>query len=777
MTVAFSTIARWISTVAATAGVLTLAGCGLAADDLASSTPNVIAGRNIKGHVHGGVYPIQGANIDLMETQTGPSSVTGGFSGTSTYGSTAKSLMTATSDQNGDFTFPDSGWTCVPNEFLYIVVTSGTTTNLAAGNLNNNVVQVGVVGPCSELANTTTGAVNSAEVDDVNVFVSELSTVAAAYALGNFMTVIDPADGTGDQVVNIGAPLNNSTAATCNSGVNMTCTAAGLAHAFANASNLVYSLDITGTFPNGEARSSNPNSKVSAVPAALINTIGNILQQCVDSSGVAAGTTAGGTPIFTASSSCTSLLAAATPPNGPAPADTLEVAMDMAKYPTNNIAGLFGQTAPNVPFSPYLNAAPTSFTVSIFYGATASGSFVPYPVDLALDYSDAVYVLYGASAQGTPGPTNLTGTNNTASAVFALNPDGSQLYSGVSNTNLLYPTQIAISSGGRVYVTNNDPVTASAAGLYATAGSGNGRLSQLLNMSNLSGIALDRRNDVWLSSTSSTGSSIYEFPATVSPLLPGSLTYSQAADAPVVGLAIDSNQNVWGVTAGSSSLNSAAMLLPNLGSLFLPGYGLAGLNGISQPLYTDNGFGLALTNAGTAYFPLNDQLNSGTFNTAISTLGNPTLTTSKPISAANVAATPHRSEVDGAGNVFWTDNEYSGLLYMYTPSGSGNSGSLVSLLPCFPFATTGGLQCITTNNSKSVYTPTNLRALAIDSAGDIWYAADADYGTVIETLGLAAPTWPQLSYGYPGCKPGLTVGTASSKIAAPPVALSAAVCP
>ena len=784
MPIALSKSALRCCAAASLAGALALTGCGVTGTDLATDLSGAaVAGRNIKGNVHGGVYPIQGATITLMQTQTGAVTISGTATN-STYGSAAKSLLTATSDKNGNFGFADSGWTCAPNEFLYIVVTSGTTTNLTAGLKNNNVVQVGVVGPCSELANTNTGVVDSAEVDDVNVFVSELSTVAAAYALGNFMTVVDTADGKGDQVVNIGAPANNSTTAGCTSGSTMKCTAAGLSHAFSNAANVVYSLDTTGAFPTGQARGSNPSSSVSAVPAAIINTIGDILQQCVDSNGVSTSTAS----VFTASSNCSGLFSAATPPNGTAPTNTLQVAMDMAKYPTNNISGLFNQLPTNPPFTPVLDQAPTSSSVSIFYGATANGSFVPYPVDLALDASDAVYVLYGQSAQGTPGSTSTTGTNNTSSGVFALNANGSQLFAGVPNTSLLYPAQIAISSAGRVYVTDNDPVTTANAGLYATPNDGTGKLTQLLTQPNVFGIALDRRNDIWLSLASATGPSIYEYPATLAVTTSGTTTTpatlasattnSKAFLASMAGLAVDYNQNIWGVTSGSSTANASAVVVPNAGTLNAPTYGTAGSNGVVKALATDNGFSVAFNSTSTAYLPLNTQLNSATYSaSAITALGNPTLSTTKPVSATNAAVTPDRSEVDGAGNVFWTDNEYSGLLYMYTPLSNGNAGSLISLLPCFPYPTSGGLQCITTINSSSNYTPTNLRGMAIDSAGDVWYAADAFYGTVIETLGLASPTWPQLSYGYPGCKPGVTIATTATAGKTPPTPITTPVCP
>ena len=730
--------------------MLLLTGCGVALED--TDVITTIPGRTIHGNVHGGVYPIRNATVKLMQTQTGPytgkAAIGTAYTGTSTYGSAATMLLQTNSDQNGYFTFPDTGWTCTSNEFAYIVVTSGTTSNLATTNDNNNVVQVGVIGPCSELATQT-------DIDDVEVFVSELSTVAAAYSLGNFMSIVDPNDGTGDQIVNIGAPLNNSITGACTgAGSNQVCTAAGLAHAFANAADIVSSVSTNGVLPTGQANNANPHSNVSAVPAAMINTIGNILQQCVDSIG---GTGTGATT----SSQCTSLFSAATPPGGVAPTNTLQVALNMAKYPTNNISALFQLEAPAVPFTPTLDQAPTSFTVSIFYGATASGSYVPYPVDLALDASDSIYVLYGSAA----------GASNTYGGVFALYASGAQLFYGAHNTSILYPSQIALASGGRVYVTNDDPVTPANGGLYATnTSNNNGTLTLQASLNYASGVAVDQTNNVWVSNASNSGASVVEFlKATINASTGAAIPdYSSGAlTVPVQGLAIDAGQDIWGVSPGAApvtstnssgvvtttkaSVSSITAVIPNTGTAKTPAYAVTGTVPIKGTLSGYNGFSVAISSSSTAFVPLYDQLNSAVSSgSAVTTTGNPSMTTS---SASNVATTPHRSEVDGAGNVFWTDNEYTGLLWRYTPGTGTSSGSLISLLPCFPFPTSNGLQCITTNNSSSAYTPSNLRALAIDSAGDVWYAADAGYGAVIETLGLAAPTWPELSYGYPGCMP------------------------
>ncbi len=697
-------------------GVLGLTGCGVSGDELSASAAAVVPAGTITGHVHGGVFPIRNATITLMQTVT---------SSTSGYGSAALSLATASSDQNGYFTFSDTV-KCAANEFAYIVVTSGNTTNLGTSTNNNSVVQVGVIGACSLFSSTT------AE-DNINVFVSELSTVAAGYALGNFMTVTDANDYSGKQVVNIGAPANNSTKAACTgTGTAMTCTAAGLAHGFKNAFTLVDSVRTNGTFPTGMANSYNSLAS-SSIPAPLINTIGNILQQCVDSV-----TTATPSP----SAACSSLFAAAKPPSGTAPVDTLQVVLDMAKYPTNNVGTLFGQTAPTVPFTPYLSSAPTSFALSIFYGVTVNGSSIPYPVDIALDLSDNAYVLYGQGAPGT--------TANTSTAVNEWNASGQLTLAGTQNTTYLYPNQLAIDASSNVYVSNNDPTATNDVVLRLSGG----KLYPVATLTGASGLAVDNSNNVFASSVNTATASMTEYTSAamataLTTSIAGSGTVFTAATAlsassalgATAGLAIDSSGNIWG--AGLSGTTAAAFLWPLTTSKTTP---YAASTGLSTPFTQTSPFSVAINGGNTAYFPLDGALSSATYASS-------TLTTNSSVAAAASAAVPHRSQADGAGNVFWTDLENTGQLYMYSP---GATTPVIGLVPCFVYPVGSTYNCITTTNqtsSNSVYTPANFRALAIDSAGNIWYAADAGYGAIVETLGLAAPTWPLLAYEHPGVKP------------------------
>ena len=710
---------------------LSLAGCGISTSP--SGLPPVDAvSRAIQGRVHGGAYPIQNATVRLMETQSNG------------YGGAAKALLPpVTTDANGYFTFPNTSFTCDTGQFAYLTVSSGTTANLGSATLNNNVIQLSVIGSCATL---------TADFSAINVFLTEVSTVATAAALGNFISIDNTHAGSGQQIVNISAPAaNNAAAPGCSGGSSMSCTAAGLAHGFTNAYNLVDSVAFDGSFPTGQARSVVPTNTASYIPAQLLNTLGNILQNCVDSVG---GGIAGD------SSYCGTLFALATPPalGASAPTNTLQVALNMAKYPTNNLNSLYALQSRTPYFTPTLSTTPTSLSISIFYGAEANGGYVPFPIDLALDAADNVYILYGQT--GNSSLTSGTGTANTYGAVVGLAAGGTQLFYGPQNTALLYPTQIAVNSNGRVFVTNNDTHTLLNGGLYATApattpGSTTGALSQIATLSNPSGIAIDRNNDVWLSAASSTGNSIQQYSYSAlqnatSTVLATVAFATNSLGIPVTSIALDAGQNVWGVSGGTG--NSYAVVMPNTGTVLAPIYSLLGSGVAKQSLGNYGGASLTFNASSFAYFPTHEQLDGASFaSSALTANGNGTLTVAS-------SGAPQRAETDGAGNVFWADSETSGLLYQYTPGASAGftNGTLSTMLPCYPFPSGSGSACVTITNSSPVFTPTNLRSLAIDSGGDIWYLAAAGVGTVVETLGLAAPTWPQVAYGHPGCTPGLT---------------------
>ncbi len=683
-------------------GSLALTGCGVNAGEAAPLAPIPIGNGTVQIHgaVHGGAFPIQFATVRLMETQTNG------------YGGAAKQLAVTQSDKLGNFNFSNN-LTCDPGQYVYMTVSSGQTVS---GKVNNNVVQAGVIGSCS---------VDLVNPQNVNVWLSELSTVAAAYALGNFIT-ISPNDASGAQIVNISAPAaNNASSPGCTyPNGTMTCTASGLANGFANAFNLVDSVRYDGSFPTGQANSSFLSSAntQAVVPQALINTLGNILQSCVDSAG------GSGSP-------CVALFQGATPPAGTAPQNTMQTALNMARYPTNNVDTLFKLQAPSVPFTPTLSTdkiggatGPVmSFALSIFYGGTGltGDAGMPYPIDVALDAKDNAYVLYGKDAASTA-----------YGAVDGFAPNGFGLFAGAHQTALPNPAGLALDSVGNAWVTN-DTATGGIAE-FSTTGKTAGTITQTVAVPNgfPAGIALETGNTLWVSrDAADLNASLVRLPSNTS-YQPSLLIFSPLLRASVKRIAVDANQNVWGVTSSTTS-NAVAFGFP---------YGANGFFAFleSTNLSAPGGFGVAVTGGFEAYFPLNGQLDSASGNT----VGSITANSAGAATVASGAAIPAGTAVDGAGNIFWTDFESGGGVFMVAPTtGTGAvtantlpGGKIVSFQPCF----------IVSGQCHATGTGTNLRGMAIDSSGAMWYVADNPDYAVVQTLGLAAPAWPLLSYAHAG---------------------------
>ncbi|MGI4828193.1 MAG: beta strand repeat-containing protein, partial [Janthinobacterium lividum] len=746
--------------IAAFFSVLALAGCGV--ETIESGTTVLNPGNlTISGHVHGGAYPIQAATINLMETQVtaaGTVAATGATVPASTYGtavgtagSTAKLLTSTKSDKYGYFNFTNYAG-CDSGQYVYAVVTGGQTIT---GMTNNNVIQVGVIGLCdTALANP----------GKVNIFVSELSTVAAAYALNDFIG-ISPNDASGNQVVNINAPIKNAGTGACkgtgNSGKSaMTCTAAGLANGFNNAINLVDSVRFDGSFPTGQANSTfvlTTNTQA-VVPQALINNLGNILQSCVDSAGVA-----------NSSPSCNSLFTAATPPSytgASTPQNTLQVALNMAMYPTNNVDALFLLKPANPFFTPDLvtdtwsgTSCPAgasgvagsatycanyiNYSLSVFYTGTgiknAAGNTeaIGNAVDIALDAADNAYVL-------------ITGTTGTAyGALDGFAPNGTGLFLGTHQTSLAAASGIALDNLSNAWVTN-DAASGNAYGL-STATANGGSILQTLAITGgyPAGVTVDLSNNVWVSRDSAdSGQSLFRFvPATSN----GTTTYSATSfnttpkiGASVTRLQMDYAQNLFTVTNTTGTPgNATASGVATIEGLPFGTNGAAATL-ISVPLGATGGGALAVGMAtspnggGQAYLPLMNEVDSASGTT--NSLASGTAGTATGITASTI---PNGAAIDSAGTLYWSSNSSAGQVFALTQAtGNGASsstsltgGHMISLAPCFVVAQ----KCHTQPSGNY------LRGMAIDSSGAMWYVSNATDYKVVQTLGLAAPNWPLLA--------------------------------
>lgn len=715
------------------AGSLMLTGCGLGAISGANSAaaPLTLTGAHIHGKVHGGVYPIQGANIELWQSTTGTwststASYTPSFYGTSTNTGFIASTTSATQGDSsglapGYFDFGSQSLTCTPGNFLYLTTTGGGTLT---SKTNSSVVQVAVIGQCPATAKQT------AYFNNVNVYLSETSTVAAAYALGNFLS-IDTDPTTNLQRVNISSSSSNTATGACTVTNNtMTCTAAGLAHGLTNAINLVNFVTYDGSFPSGAARSAPSTNAAASVPQAMINTIGNILQSCVDS---------GPSTTSSPSSTCSTLFSdMPTNAAGTAPTNTLQATLNLARYPTNSgsakfSATLFALQTANSPFTPMMSQAPTAYSLEIFYPAAAVGDTTfTSPVDVALDAADNVYVAY------------MQGTTN--GAVAELTAGGTKIFAGSTPANtasLTNPGTLAVDPSGYVWVTDDSALstTTSAGNAFGfntslTSVKTIGSYYNMYTMPNgkASGIAFDASGNAFLT-RDSTDRNINDYFYSS-----GNYAFTQKGTltgANLLRAQVDSYGTFKAV--GNKTFLTFAPLPCNQ----------TGYVDSSVTLDTTGGFGLAVDNRSGNYntfLPLNKELATANV-TAKGTARCFTATTTINDYAGSATndSIPNAAAFDGSGNLFWSGTK--GRLYTYlgaegyetTTNGTLN-GTPTYFYPCY---LGGALSC--------TYV-TGLAGMAADSSGALWYGATDSSGNayLVQHLGMAQPSWPLLAYAQSG---------------------------
>jgi hypothetical protein len=207
---------------------------------------------------------------------------------------------------------------------VYLLATGGNP-GLALGTNNTAITLIAALGSCSSLSSTTV------------INLNEVTTVAAVAALSPYMT-----------------SLTCTTAPTCiGSG---TPDASGLAAAFTLASE--FANTATGTSPGASVPAGD------TVPSTLINTLADIVSSCVNTTGGIAGD----------GSNCGTLFTDATPSGGAAPTDVTTALLDILNNPTSNLTSLFGLMPSTPPFTPVLNAAPSTWAV-ILAGSQVSGQF------------------------------------------------------------------------------------------------------------------------------------------------------------------------------------------------------------------------------------------------------------------------------------------------------------------------------------------------------------------------------------------------------------------
>jgi len=288
--------------------LISCAGCGDQQFKPASTSP--VSG--LSGTVHGGQQPITGATIQLYAT----GALGDGSSSTPLLSAVVKTDSTGSFDLSGLYTCPSAATN------VYMTATGGNP-GLQAGVTNPNIAALVALGPCGNLTASS------------YIEISELSTVAAVYALAPFMQSYSA----------VGSGALDSQL---------------LASAFVTAGELVN--PATGAIPGVGV----PVGQ--AVPVLKIAALANILSTCINSAGGRAGD----------GSACGSLFTLATPPGGAPPTDTMAALLNIANNPTNQVVPLYYLSPPIAPFQPTMTSAPANWTLSMT-SPTPVPAFSPAP--------------------------------------------------------------------------------------------------------------------------------------------------------------------------------------------------------------------------------------------------------------------------------------------------------------------------------------------------------------------------------------------------------------
>jgi len=373
-------------------------------------------------------------------------------------------LPVASVNPNGSTTLQNTQFSVVASDTLVGGATSGSAAFggvqlvYPTGAFNPAIVNLAVLGNCPSSAPYTFGTGSSDAISFV--YMNEVSTAAAAFALAPFAETSTITTTTGVQLVtrtatdaqHIGIPASDALALT------------GIENAANNAGQLY---DITGATNNssntdGEAhvaRSSVPNSVTGGaygtVPEALINTLGNILASCVDSNNTAGLGVSGGTY----SSQCSTLFTTATAngtTTGTNPTDIATAAINIAHYPAgvgnaNFVSNLYNLPGPIAPFAPVLTSQPNDFVIGInitdgsgFLGSSAK------PNGIAIDANGNAFVPTAGCVNGCTIQIPPTQISN-----------GSAYTSGGG--------AVAVAPNGNIYVVNASQAAAGGAGAPAGA--------------------------------------------------------------------------------------------------------------------------------------------------------------------------------------------------------------------------------------------------------------------------------------------------------------------
>jgi hypothetical protein len=731
---------RYIALALAAVGTLAMAGCGVQPGG--SLMPSSPAASVQLGKMHGGESPVVGATVTLYESGVGTASG-GVYTGTATVMGTA----TNTTDVNGNFSFALGSLTgrCVTGDLLYLVGSGG---NAGAGT-NADIVLMAPIGIASDTncdLYTTQSTGTTTSLASTSTTINEVTTVASAYAFSSFMTV-------SGSTVNIMATSTNSNLLASGTATNAVTsghvqTASGLQHAFYNALNLA-------NMGNGTANTAPPSNSSAIAPAAVVNTLANILQLCVNSA---------------AGANCTSLFTNTPSQTAGTATNTLGAALNLARNPAASIAGLWA-LSPGISgaFSPVLSAKPNDWTLAIAYPVPPNPvGGIGFPFMLALDADDNVYVTSPENDPWSPYVSGTTTTNSQSACLFGWTSAGAfrPTISPYSGTTDIAPVSGAAGTPGT-----------------GTPGSSNWFCSGVQNADSnhdylLANLAADNVGNLWATNYGTKTSTYNQVvKISISPSSPGTFTAqypvpqqtgaSQSFQA--VGLAVDQYNDVWfnGLTSTSSVPNIMAFAAGS-GSSASTGSALTIGVTATGPTFASAGRGLAFDSlgnffgasyggssgnlgaqslGGTAYFlPLSGaQTSASNYDTAVQfkkALGGASTTAGTGNNA------PYGVAIDSSNNAWYTAGG--------APGQTLTGGVVNGLFKCIPAGgtpfTTGATTCSTISSAF-----TAPKFLEADGSNVLWIADTT--GIAAYASGLGTPAFLSESGGFKPCLPAAGAGS------------------
>jgi hypothetical protein len=693
----FSSYLPKAAAVALAGGMALLSGCGLGtvATDVTPNAP--VSGIEISGTAFGGATAISGAYVKLWA------------SGVNGYGTGATLLGTSglTAASTGTFTisptFSQSLCTSPSTQALYVTLSGGDPTGSDGSGSTNNyaILLADVLGMCNNVTSS------------IHISINEATTVAAAYALGNFTTVGSQPGGLSG--LNIGTSSTNTQ---------------GLQDAVANALAIVD--------PTSGTKTTGINT-TALVPTAAVNSLANTMTSCVNASAYTSY------PCGDQSNPAASgLFTLATPPGGTKPSNVYQAFMNIAKYPGQNVSSLLQLGSGYSLFQPTLattttnsTTAPNDLTLGIAYPnttqAVAAGNSA---VAMTIDGLDNIWVIGASSGTSSSTYNYLTELSSPSAGATYSNTLGST--QPLDGTHTLRNARFDTS--GNMWITDKNSTAGGVIELPKSGSTVNvaGATEYTFGITALDqndyDLAVDASGNVFTASygaqgnctvsTSATECYYVEFPAGSSYVATDTFGSSVQPTPTVRGMAADTvasssglgsiwtaNYGVFG--GGTGGGTSVEVLNPSTGALTTVTLGTA----------ADAPFGIALDKTGGAYVDTGaTAATSALYYVAQGTGAPGTTSTGANTPTVNTSVT---SSVSVAGN--------SGTL--------GNIPNAASSLPA--------------NSATAPLTVGGLNGpgyLAVDGAGSVWLA-NYNYGSVVEY----SPTLNGYVSPYYGFSPSVTV--------------------